>query len=81
MNPLDIAGHFAYVFLAVGAYLLGKKNKWGWVCHMAGGLAWIIIGVLMGWTSIWMWGILFMFIDIKGFWTWWKWEGKYADQN
>jgi len=81
MNPLDIAGHFAYASIALGMWRLGKKDKRGWILRFVGELGWIAVGLLMGYTSIWMWGILFLGIDIKGYYEWWKWEGRFADQD
>lgn len=79
IDLVDFAGHVSYVFLACGAYLLGRKNKWGWLCHIIGGLGWLIIGFIMEMSSLWTWGFVFLFIDIKGFRNWWKWEGKHDD--
>ena len=79
MTEIDACGHVAYLFLAVGMLLISQKNKWGWICRLSGEAAWVGIGIVMGMTSIWMWGLLFMCIDINGFYDWWKWEGRYAD--
>jgi len=69
-TTMDILGHAAYVLIALGMLLLGRKNRWGWVCRFLGEGGWIWLGWLMGMSSIWFWGILFMSFDAYGFWQW-----------
>lgn len=78
---IDLAGHVAYLFVAVGMFLLSKKSKWGWVCRFTGEIGWVIIGLIMGMTSIWMWGLLFMALDFNGFHAWRRMEKSNADQD
>lgn len=72
MNELDWFGHWFYAFIAMGMLYLSQKDKWGWVLRIMGEAGWIWIGVLAGWSSIYMWGTLFLLIDIKGFLDWRK---------
>lgn len=81
MNELDIAGHVAYAILAGGMFLLSKKSKWGWILRFIGEWFWVVIGLLMGMTSIWFWGLIFMCIDMRGFYKWWRWEGRFGNQD
>lgn len=76
---LDIAGHIAYIFVLFGLWLLTKKSKWGFVSRFIGELGWVIIGIIMGMTSIWTWGLAFMTVDVVGYWRWR--EEKYERQN
>ena len=70
MNQFDAAGHIAYFFIALGMFYLARQQKIGWAFRFAGELGWFTIGILMGMTSIWMWGLLFLYIDVKGYFTW-----------
>lgn len=70
MTELDIAGHFGYAFIALGVYLLAQKSAWGFACRFIGEVIWLVVGVLLGMSSIWTWGILFLFIDGYGFIKW-----------
>ena len=81
MNPLDLAGHFASATIALGIFFLTKKSIWGWVFRFIGEVAWVVIGFLMGWSSVWAWGLVFLTLDAKGFYEWWKWEGRHDDQD
>lgn len=72
MDGLDIFGHIFYAFLLVGMILLARKSKWGWACRFVGEFGWVIIGVIIGMSSIWSWGIVFMCIDFYGFMRWRK---------
>ncbi len=67
---LDIMGHFGYAFIAMGMYLITLKSAWGFACRFTGEIIWLVVGVLMNMSSIWTWGILFLFIDMYGFIKW-----------
>ena len=67
---LDILGHVAYSSLAFGMFLLARKNLWGWVFRFIGEVGWLWIGVQMGMSSIWTWGLLFLAMEVYGFWSW-----------
>ena len=71
MSPEDFFGHIGYILLACGMWSLSQNNKWGWVFRILGEFIWVIIGVFMEMTSIWMWGLVFMGIDVRGFYKWW----------
>lgn len=70
ISELDWFGHWFYGFLALGMLYLNQRDRWGWVFRIMGEVGWIWIGLLAGWSSIWMWGILFLLIDIRGFMKW-----------
>ena len=69
---IDIVGHIAYASLLLGQILLTKKNTWGWALRFIGEIGWVAIGFIIGMSSIWVWGILFALIDIRGFIKWRK---------
>lgn len=68
----DLAGHVGYIFIALGLWQLTKKKQIGWLYRFIGETIWVILGFVLNLTSIWAWGIIFMLIDLKGF---------YADQD
>ena len=68
----DVLGHIGYVFIALGMILLAKKSIWGWVCRWIGQLTWLVIGIVIGMSSIWSWGLVFLFIEAYGFYSWRK---------
>ncbi|KKL73901.1 hypothetical protein LCGC14_2070240 [marine sediment metagenome] len=68
----DMLGHIGYFFVALGMLLLAKKSIWGWVSRFIGEATWLVVGVWIGMSSIWTWGIIFLFIEIYGFRSWYK---------
>lgn len=68
----NYAGHLGYLFIALGMYLLAKKNILGWISRFIGGLTWLAVGWAIEMNSIWGWGSLFLFIEIYGFASWQK---------
>lgn len=69
---LDFLGHIGYAFLALGILLLARKNILGWVCRFIGEATWLFIGWEMKMSSIWVWGTIFLFIEVYGFLNWRK---------
>lgn len=70
ITQTDYFGHWGYAFLALGMFYLSHKEKVGWAFRFFGEAIWVILGYTMGMTSIWMWGLLFMVIDLIGFIRW-----------
>ncbi len=73
-NPIiaDRLGHVSYLFIAIGMFLLAKKNILGWVSRFIGESGWLLVGWAIGMSSIWTWGTLFLVIEVYGFRSWWK---------
>ena len=67
---IDLLGHIGYIFIASGMYLLSQKDGLGWVCRFMGEMLWVGIGLYINMTSIWVWGVVFMIIDLYGLMTW-----------
>lgn len=67
---LDLMGHMFYLCILVGMLLLSKKIRYGWILRFWGELGWVIIGISMGMSSIYIWGLIFMGIDLYGFLRW-----------
>jgi hypothetical protein len=77
VTNVDIAGHFSYISVALGMWCLARQNRLGWAFRFIGEAGWVAIGLYMGMSSIWLWGILFMGIDFYGYKQW----EKNSDQN
>ena len=72
MWVLDVLGHIGYLFLAFGMYLLARKNMFGWACRGVGETIWLFIGIEMQMSSMWVWGFVFLALEIHGFLSWKK---------
>lgn len=68
----------ALVFTALQLYLLGQKNKWGFLFGLLGAAAWIYVNI-----SLSIWGgvisnVIIVVILIHGWWSWDKTRTKEA---
>ena len=72
MSKIDILGHIATLWLVTGTSMLSMKNRLGWLVRAVGQVLWILIGAIMGMTSIWIWGLVFVAMDIWGYFKWKK---------
>lgn len=70
MTPLDLQGHLAYFFIFLGMLLISQKMQVGWFLRFLGEASWTMIGFEMGMSSIWAWGMVFMAVDVYGYWKW-----------
>lgn len=68
----DLLGHVGYASLTWGMILIARKNIWGWLFRAGGEILWIVIGLMLGLSSAWMWGTIFLFIEAYGFLKWRK---------
>lgn len=68
----DLLGHVFYASLFAGQFLITRKSAWGWLFRLVGDVGWSIIGLCLGLTCIWAWGLVFIATDVKGFLTWRK---------
>lgn len=71
MTSIDMLGHFGYLWILTGMLLLAQKSDMGWPVRLIGEAIWLVVGLILGMSSIWFWGIIFMFLDAYG---WWKWR-------
>ena len=53
-----------------GVYLLGNKNKIGFLVFMAASLSWVMFGVLTGSIPIVIGSSIFFFMHLRGFINW-----------
>lgn len=70
MTEMDFFGHVFYAFLAIGTWFLGKRDINGWRLRMFGNVGWIVLGVMMGMSSIWIWEIIFLILAYKAYLEW-----------
>lgn len=70
MTKVDFFGHFFYASLFLGMLLLSAKDFRGWAFRFAGEVGWIGIGLVMGMSSIVVWGLAFMVVDVLGYLQW-----------
>ena len=69
---IDMLGHIGYLSIAVGMYIITLKNLWGFAFRFIGEVVWLVIGLMLGMSSLLVWGVIFMGIDIYGFMKWRK---------
>jgi hypothetical protein len=70
MNKVDFFGHWFYASLFLGMLLLSAKDYRGWAFRFAGEVGWIGIGLVIGMSSIVIWGFAFMAVDVWGYLAW-----------
>ena len=78
---VDVWGHIGYGLLFLGQFLISKNNSKGWALRTVGEVLWLIIGFYIGMSSVWIWGTLFLYVDIKGWYDWNKKEKQEKDNN
>lgn len=67
---VDLAGWAAYIVLFCGTLILQNKSKFGWVFRAAGNLMWCVLGWHLQLTSVMVWGVIFMAMDVRGYLKW-----------
>lgn len=72
MTLLDALGHVFYIFIFAGILLLARKKTIGWLARFVGEVGWLGLGVALDMTSVWMWGCVFVCMDLYGFYSWRK---------
>jgi hypothetical protein len=70
---LDWVG-MATTLLAV--WMLGNKNKYGFVSFIISNLLWIVVGVLAQSTAIAIGNVIFLILNVRGLLKWIKNERK-----
>lgn len=68
LSPCDAWGHVAYVWLALGTWLIASEGKspMGWTLRVLGSLLWAFLGYHMDSTSIFFWSLVFAVNDTRG---------------
>ena len=55
-----------------GHYLLGNKNKFGFISLMIASLSWITFAILTGSTAIILGSSIYLFLHLRSFYIWKK---------
>lgn len=76
MTTIDFIGHVGYALLVVGMILVARKKTMGWLFRLTGEFIWAGLGLKLGLTSIWFWGVIFIMIDILAYCHW-----RISDEN
>lgn len=66
----DALGHVGYAVIYLGQFLLARKSRWGWAARAAGTLLWLGIGWHLGLSSVWLWSVVGLWIDLRGWRAW-----------
>jgi hypothetical protein len=69
---IDFFGHVAYAGVLAGMILLTRQNIFGWLVKAAGDAGWVVLGIVMGMSSIITWGLFFVLLDLIGYAKWRK---------
>lgn len=67
---IDILGHIFYAFLLAGMISIAFDYRIGWWLRAIGELGWVGLGVTLGLSSIVVWGLIFVAIDLYGAYRW-----------
>jgi hypothetical protein len=67
---LDVLGHVGYVLLFIGQWQVGDGKRYGFLLRLAGEVVWVGLGFCMGYTSIWIWSLVFAYVEIRNFRKW-----------
>jgi hypothetical protein len=69
---LDQIGHIGYLFLFLGLIAISYKKRGGWALRFTGEAMWVYLGLKLAMTSIWLWGLVFLLVDMFGYVKWRK---------
>ncbi len=67
----DLVGHVFYLFLVIGLIMVGRGVSAGWALRLIGSAGWAVIGFVIGMSSIWLWSLVFVGVDLY---NWNKWR-------
>jgi len=67
---IDVYGHIFYAFLLAGMICIAFGLRVGWWLRVIGELGWVGLGFVLGLSSIVVWGLLFIAIDLVGAYRW-----------
>jgi drug/metabolite transporter (DMT)-like permease len=60
----------AVILTIVGIYMLGNRQKWGFVVMIAGNVAWVAFGTVVSSIATIGANIVFVFMNARGFFRW-----------
>jgi hypothetical protein len=50
--------------------LIANDDKDGWKYRIVGEILWVYVGIKIGMSSIWFWGLIFITADLYGLYKW-----------
>lgn len=73
---IDLFGHLGYVLLLFGQWLLVHRRVSGWLFRLVGGAIWLVLGIILNLSSIYLWTAAFLVMDFRG---WRRWAKREED--
>jgi hypothetical protein len=67
---IDLVGHIGYALIFFGTIIVGRRNKIGWILRFLGESIWLCLGIVLQLTSIYIWGIVFIFLEVFNYMKW-----------
>ena len=67
---VDLIGHFAYLLSVLGTIYVSKKDKNGFLARVISDIIWCLIGLYLNLSSIFIWSIVFLIVDIRAYRKW-----------
>ena len=67
---VDFIGHFAYLLAVIGTIYVSKKDKNGFLARVISDAIWCVIGLYLNLSSIFLWSIVFLVVDIRAYRKW-----------
>lgn len=67
---VDFIGHFAYLLAVIGTVYVSKKDKNGFLARVISDSIWFVIGLYLNLSSIFLWSIVFLIVDIRAYKKW-----------
>lgn len=66
----DIVLHLAFASLLLGQHLIKNKRASGWAVRGVADATCVVVGCVSGLSSLAVWGVVFLGMDIKGWKAW-----------
>lgn len=67
---IDLFGHLGYAASLLGTWMVLHRHANGWAVRSVGSTTWVVLGIIMGMSSIWFWSGVFLVMDGLGFYRW-----------
>lgn len=64
-----------------GVYLIGNRNKWGFVVFMMASLSWIAFGTITGSYAVVIGSMIFLFLHARGMYKWVRQDARNAEST
>jgi len=62
--------YLAAIFEIAGAWMVGNKERWGFVVFMIGNVLWFMLGIKTGEYGLNLVSVVFLLINIRNFRKW-----------